>query len=231
MVVRGDEGGRGGGDGGTRHKGHVAPLPPLPRLYLPALVCTPMLTLCSFVPRTHLSPSCLFVPPMFICTPCAHLVLICPTHTCLYPCFHCRPYRRHCCRCSYYWCLICHLSPPASWFMRTRWFAFVFAFIGHGSNSPPLLAGSWFVFAFAFTFVGPGSNWSPLLLAGLLVRVHWLVHICIRCRCCCWRCGCCCCHGCSHCTWVLCLTPPGIGLGSPKGGEDNVVSINFYVSE
>jgi len=69
------------------------------------------------------------------------------------------------------------------------------------------------------------SHSSPLLLAGLLVHVR------IRCRCCCLRCGCCCCHGCSRCAWVLCLTPPGIGLGSPKGGGDKVVSMNFYDSK
>ena len=155
---------------------HTSPhsfIPPLP----------PTLTSCLFIPpHTHLSTHacsyhpCSFVPPTLICTPVAAVPA--------------------CCHCSCCWCLIHRLSPLAFWFTCTRWFTFVFAFIGPGSNLPPLLAGSWFVFA--FTFVGPGSYSLPLLLVGLLVHMHWLVHIRICCRCCCWHWGCCCCHGCSR---------------------------------
>ena len=39
----------------------------------------------------------------------------------------------------------------------------------------------------------------------------------------------CCCHCCCH-AWVLCLTPLGMGLGSPKGGEDKEISVYFGIS-
>ena len=82
---------------------------------------------------------------------------------------------------------------------------------------------------------------SCLLLSCRLLLLFVLVHACCchaRCpRCChpccpcchcchcCHGCGChshcccCCCHGCSHWALVLCLPPPGIGLGSPRGGR------------
>ena len=186
MVVRGD-GGR-----GTRDEGHIALLPSLPHSYLPMFIPphahlyppVPVLASCSFIhPCTHSFPHtcsyhpCSFVPPTLICTPVATV-----------PACHRHPYHCYCCCCGCCWCLIHHLSPPASWFTCTRWFMFVFAFVGPGSNSLPLLAGSWFIFIASPSHWPPGSHalagshlhLLPLLLLALgLLLLPWVQPPCL----------------------------------------------------
>jgi hypothetical protein len=74
MVIRG-EGGR-----GTRDKGHIAPLLPLPHLYLPTLVCTPMLTSYLVVAVAIAAARMPSLAPWFMCArphsvvPCVRLL-------------------------------------------------------------------------------------------------------------------------------------------------------------
>jgi hypothetical protein len=202
MVVRGGMKGGGEGEGDKGQRAHSPAT--APAVFVPPR--TGSYPPCS--PCAHLSPAHLFVPPTLVCTTCVHLYPLCsfvPLSLLL--------------------CLLAAATPTA---VTTAIAVAAGARFATSPRQPPGLRAlgglclclclhlSALVQIHHLSLLGPGLHLclhSPPLLAGLLI------------------CCCCCCHECSCCAWVLCLTPPGIGLGSPKGGGDKVVSMNFYVSK